>query len=548
MVEPPVNALYCRVSTDMQKEKGESIKNQISRLQEYALEKNLTAEIYKDEGYSAKDTNRPELKRLLRDIKEGKVISVTVTKLDRITRNIRDLVDLLEVFEEYGVKFKSLTQTLDTSTAMSRGFIRLLGEFAQMEREMTSERVGEDMRHRAKNGKWNGGVVPYGYTVHAIEVKKLINTGLSRELAEIEATKITPEKKKLYVCQKEADVVKQIFDKYIKLESLRGVTQWLNSAFYKTRNNKTWASASISRILTNQVYIGRQCYNKRVSSKTTGKLKKRPKDEWIISEGQHAPIIKEDIFNKVQDIIKKQFKEPRRKMSNYLLSGFVRCGKCNGALNGYTQKKLTSKGVKLYSYYKCHTYQSKGNAVCTGNSIGKEFLEELVVGRILELTTSDKFKVDIKQALEKFNKRVEKEESPLRNEKNKLTLLNTKIEQKQKTLLECLEDGTINKETYKNRILELNSEFEKNQKSLFEIESKINDIGIENISFNCVYETVKNFKSNWPNFDFLSKKELLWSIISKVVVENKKIQLDLFFLPTLFSNFRSCMDRGSWRI
>ncbi len=542
-MENKLISLYCRVSTDMQREKGESMINQKSRLLEYAKEKHLFPKIYEDAGYSAKDINRPSLDRLIKDIKEGKVSSVVVTKLDRITRSIKDLLELLELFEEHEVAFKSLTQPLDTSTAMGRGFLRLLGEFAQMEREMISERVGEDMRHRAKNGKWNGGVIPYGYTTNSLEFKKLINSGLSKEKAETKANRIAPEKKKLYINRNEAGVVRKIYEKYIELESLRAVTHWLNYNGYKTRNNKTWASASIERIITNPTYIGKIWYNKKVSSKTTGKLKKRPREEWIVCKGLHKPIIEEKLFNTAQKIKKRQTREPRRKMSNYLLSGLIRCGKCGGSVNGYTQKKINSKGEQLYPYYKCHTRHSKGSSVCKGNTIRKDTLERLVIGKILELIEGDKFKVDIKHALNIFSKKVKQGSKSLRSEKKRLEQRNNKIGLKKSNLLECLEDRTIDKELYKCRIAELNSEYDKNQKSLYEVESRINDIGIEDVSFNSVYEILKDFRESWKNLGYSGKKNLLWSLISKITVNDKKIKIDLFFLPSLFSkvsNISSC--------
>jgi site-specific DNA recombinase len=529
----------------MQREKGESIKNQISRLTEYVNGSHNKIKIYEDAGYSAKDTNRPAINRLLIDIKEGKVNSVIVTKLDRITRSIKDLIELLELFEDHGVAFKSITQPLDTSTAMGRGFLRLLGEFAQIEREMTSERVGEDMRHRAKKGRWNGGVIPYGYTVRNMEINKLIKSGLTKEKAEKKVSKKYPEDKMLYINQDEKSDIKKIYDKYIEVESLRAVTEWLNSNGFRTRNNKTWAAASISRILTNPTYIGKIWYNKRISSKTTGRIKNRPREEWIVNDGLHKAIISDKTFNKVQAIIKRQAHKPRRKLSDYLLSGLVRCGKCEGSMYGYTHRKKTPKGERLYGYYVCHNNKSKGGSVCKGNRISQEVLETIVIDKILELTVSKEFKIDIKQALDKFNKKIINEEKPLRGEKEKLERRNTEISKKKTNLLEHLEDNTIDKGTYKNRIGELNLESDNNQKRLYGIESKINDIGIDNVSFNHVYETIKNFKKSWKHLSYLGKKDLLWSMISKVIVKDKEIKIDLFFLPNLNSALCSRTDRGS---
>ncbi len=498
-------ALYCRVSTDIQREK-ESISTQVSRLTEYAKEHHLNYKIYKDNGYSAKDVNRPALKQLIQDIKEDKINSVVVTALDRISRSVKNLIDLLELFESHSVSFKSLTQPLDTSSAIGRAFLNLLGIFAELERGMTAERVRESMRNKAKTeGRWLGGVLPYGYK---------------------------NENKKLVIVTEEARVVKIIFNKYLELESLRGVTHFLNSTERKTRKGYSWASASISRILTNPTYIGKTWYGKRQSSTLTGKLKSAPKEEWIITDGEHKPIIDKSTFEKVGEILKRQYVKPRRKLSEFLLSGLVRCGKCNGAMSGYSQVK----DGKLYAYYKCHHHGSKGSAVCKGETITKDTLEKIVTDKILIMVENNKFKVDMKKALDVFNKKIDNEERPLSEEKKQLENRNLIIRQKKRNLLEAIEDKTIDKETYKNRISELETEFEKNQNRLYQIETKLNDLGIDQVSFETVYESLNDFKKSFKKLSYVGKKELLWQIVSKIVVKDSQIDIDLFFLPSLFSS------------
>jgi len=408
-------ALYCRVSTEMQAEKGESIKHQKQALTEYANDNCLNGVLYEDAGFSAKDTNRPSMTRLIQDIKDNKIEAVLVTKLDRITRSIKDLLDLLELFEEHNVSFKSLTQPFDTSSAMGRGFLRLMGEFAQIEREMISDRVTESMKYRAKKGKWNGGVVTFGYVTFEHLVKKYTKNGLSKTKAEKEAAKIAPEIKKPYVYDRESRVVKKIFEKYLEFESLRAVTQWLNKEKYPTKNATTWATTSVSRVLQNPTYIGKICYGKRVSSKNGLKMKSRPKDQWIIVEGEHEPIIDEITFQKVQKILKRQRKEPRRKLNDYLLTGLLKCGKCNGSMQGYSQQRFQSGKNKIWSYYKCHTHQSKGDVICRGTTIQKNLIEKLVTDRIINFIDSDEFNIDFTQKLAEFNNEFENREDPLRD-------------------------------------------------------------------------------------------------------------------------------------
>ena len=243
------DALYTRVSTDAQRDRGESISNQKERLLVYAKERQLNPKLYADPGFSAKDTNRPALRQLLDDIKAGRIKSVLVTKLDRISRSMKDLLDLLTLFEDRQVEFKSITQPFDTSTAMGRGFLRLMGEFAQLEREMTSERVGEDMRHRAKNGRWNGGVVPYGYMSQAQQIRLNIASGMPRDKSEGKAEKLSTDSKRLSVHLEEANLIRAIFDKYLETESLRAVTHWLNKNKIPSRYGTTWAANSVSRVL-----------------------------------------------------------------------------------------------------------------------------------------------------------------------------------------------------------------------------------------------------------------------------------------------------------
>jgi len=531
-----IAALYCRVSTDMQVEKGESIEHQKTALSEYAQENCLNGIIYEDAGFSAKDTNRPSMIKLIQDIKDNKVESVLVVKLDRITRSIKDLLDLLELFEAHNVSFKSLTQPFDTSSAMGRGFLRLMGEFAQIEREMISDRVTESMKHRAKKGKWNGGVVTFGYVTFERLVIDFMKKGLSRTKAEAEAIKITPEHKKPYVYARESKVVKKIFKKYLEYESIRAVTQWLNKEKIPTKYATTWATTSVSRVLQNATYIGKLCYGKRISSKNGLKMKVRPKEKWIIVEGEHEPIIDEITFKRVQTVLKRQRKEPRRKLNDYLLTGLLKCGKCKGSMQGYSQQRVQNGKQKVWSYYKCSTHQSKGDVICSGKTIQKDLIEKLVTDRIINFIDSDEFNIDFKQKLEEFNSDYENHEEPLKEKVKKFEKKLAVLERKQRNLLECLEDNTIARQVYKTRAKELSDEYEEIKAALIIAQAKLNDVTIKSLNINTVYENLKHFKEAWPHYDFCGKKELLWSIVEKVIVKEDTIEVEMFFLSDYMSS------------
>ena len=150
-----LTGLYVRVSTLNQIDK-DSLKTQEDRLIAFCTAGGINEyKVYRDAGFSAKDTKRPALECLMRDIKDGKVSGVFVIKLDRITRSIKDLISLTDFFNKFNIKFVSISENIDTSTAMGRAMQYLLGIFAQLEREVTAERVAIDMQHRASRGKWN---------------------------------------------------------------------------------------------------------------------------------------------------------------------------------------------------------------------------------------------------------------------------------------------------------------------------------------------------------------------------------------------------------
>jgi len=158
--------------------------------------------------------NRPELQRLIRDIRQGKIDIVLVYKIDRLTRNQKDFYFLIELFEKYNTTFISTTQNFDTSSAAGRLMRNIMLDFTQFEREITAERTRDKMLARARKGLWNGGLVPLGYDY-------------------------SPEEKKLKINPKEAEVVRLAFETYLKEKSLAKVAKKLNSLGYRTKVHKT---------------------------------------------------------------------------------------------------------------------------------------------------------------------------------------------------------------------------------------------------------------------------------------------------------------------
>ena len=244
-------AIYVRVSTMNQVDR-DSLKTQEERLTAFCKANEYEVHrVYKDAGISAKDTNRPALEELMLDMKAGVVDVVVVTKLDRITRSIKDFISLLEIFTETNVQFNSLAENFDTGSAMGRFALNLLVLVAQLEREITAERVATDMRHRAIKGKWNGGVVPHGYRTQGLLLKNFKTDGLDQASALAKATELCPESRKLFIDPVEAEMIRWIYDTFTKTNSIRKTTHLINAKGTKTRRGALWATSSIHRILTN---------------------------------------------------------------------------------------------------------------------------------------------------------------------------------------------------------------------------------------------------------------------------------------------------------
>jgi DNA invertase Pin-like site-specific DNA recombinase len=162
---PPLKAYgYVRVSTQEQATEGFSLQAQEHKIRAYASFKDLElVEIIRDEGVSGKDFNRPGFQQLLELISSGNAQALIVYKLDRLTRNTSNLLQLVEdIFEQGNTRFFSICEEIDTDTAMGRFFLTIMGAMAQMERELISERTSAVLQHKKQQGQ-SLGLVPYGY-------------------------------------------------------------------------------------------------------------------------------------------------------------------------------------------------------------------------------------------------------------------------------------------------------------------------------------------------------------------------------------------------
>lgn len=290
-----IAAIYIRVSTDFQAEEGYSIDAQKEQLSAYCISKGIkNYAFYIDGGWSGSNIDRPEMQKLIKDIKEDKISHVIVYKLDRLSRSQKDTLYLIEdVFNPHGVDFVSLNESMDTSTPMGRLMLGILSAFAQLERENIRLRTRMGMRERVKSGLWmGGGRIPFGYDYD--------------------------KEKGILIPNKDAEKVRQVYKLYIEGKSPQDIANLLGLKYDKLA----------IQILTRKSNYGIIEYNG---------------EEY---QGKHEPIISKETY----DIAMKCMLDRSRVRSNtseYLLTGLMYCGKC-GAKMRY--QKWGKHGSKIVCY------------------------------------------------------------------------------------------------------------------------------------------------------------------------------------------------------
>jgi len=300
-------AIYTRVSTEEQAKEGYSLPAQEERLRSHAKNHGwVVYKVYVDDGYSANTKNRPALKRLIFDGSLKRFDVVPAYKIDRLSRSLRALIDIVAELNQFDIGFKSCTELIDTTRPEGRLMFHQFGSFAQYERELISQRTSFGMIKRLKQGLWNG-LPPYGYRIV---------------------------KGKLVLEPKEADLVKRIFQWYLQRNmGVVSISRELNDSGIKPQKGARWNRNRIYKMITNPLYAGFVRWG--------GEMAK----------GIHEPIIDKKDFDCVQKTLHQRNHKTRQLRGPNYLTGLVKCGKRSASMH------VTHPGVEpktRFKYYVCN--------------------------------------------------------------------------------------------------------------------------------------------------------------------------------------------------
>ena len=510
--------LYTRVSTAMQID-GYSLEAQRNRMRAYAEFNNfeIVGE-YEDAGKSGKSIEgRQQFQQMLKDIQNNKdgVSYVLVFKLSRFGRNAADVLSTLQVMQDYGVNLICVEDGIDSSKDAGKLMISVLSAVAEIERENIRVQTMEGRMQKAKEGRWNGGFAPYGYSL--VDGNLVIN-------------------------EEEAKAIRLIFKLYITMEmGANGVAAYLANHGIKKiprQNGKTelFTAHFIRMIIANPVYCGKIAYGRRKTEKVHGtrnEYRLVKQEDFLVVDGLHEALISEADWEKVQ--YKRKIQAEKYEHINtgknekiHLLSGILKCPICNSGMYGNKNTKVKADGTKYKDnyFYRCrHRKKTNGYECSYRKQINEEKLDKAVSEIIIKLVSNPKFarKLKAKINMEVDTTMIDKE---IENYQKQIRIaLGTK-----ENLISEIDSLDYNDRHYERMKKDLNERLYKMYDNIADFETRLkeaimkkNSIQAEKITGENVYKILLCFEKLYDKMNEKEKRELMELLINEIhIFEEEK--------------------------
>ncbi len=526
-------ALYIRLSQEdsdngEDKQESNSVTSQKTLLNEFIEEHDdlIIYDTYIDDGFTGTDFDRPSFQRLLEDMKKGNINCVIVKDLSRLGRNYIEVGNYIEqVFPLFNIRFIAINDFVDSFKNPS-STNTILVPFKNLINDEycrdTSIKIRTSLNGKKKKGEFVGSFAPYGYIKDPKDKHKLIIDKESAQIVrKIFEWKVNEGLGNLSICHRLNDmgILNPTGYKKKKLNQ-----NYNNSKIFQ--EDYSWCPSTVRNILRNDIYIGNVTQGKRrVKSYKVHKMEQVPEEEWITVENMHEPIIKRELFNKVQCMRKVDTRvQNSGKLSMW--AGILKCADCGRAMH---KKYCKNKNGKVYEYYICGTYRKKSNKLCTKHTLKVEKLENAVLQAI---KLHIKLLVNTEEILEQINKL---EIKKLANE-NMENIKQAKKEDIQKisNLKRCLYEDWKNDYITKEEYLEYKQKYEQDIEKIKKIMANLDKQKEKQekiMNGNSLW--IENFKAH-RNITELDR-DIITELVDYIeVYENKKITIHFKFINKIF--------------
>ena len=511
---------------------GYSLDAQRDKLRKYAAyEDMIVVGEYSDEGFSGKNIQgRQEFQRMLNDIQDGKdgISYVLVFKLSRFGRNAADVLNSLQLMQDFGVNLICVEDGIDSSKDAGKLMISVLSAVAEIERENIRTQTMAGREQKAREGKWNGGFAPYGY--------KLENGNL-------------------VIAEDEVEVIRVIYDRYIHTnEGVAGVAKYLNRNGFikKLRQNNTIPGFSrnfVQDVLDNPVYMGKIAYGRRRTEKKQGTRNEMhvvEQSEFPVYDGQHEAIISEEDWYLAQEKRKiNSFK--REKVNNpdhaHILSGILKCPCCGKSMYGNIAKAHSKDKKTRYYYYCKNTVTPTGHECSFRLNIEQAEINKFVAKVISAMVNNPRFveAIQAKIGTAVDTEDMEKQIAVLQGQLKQAFGTKNRLERQMDTL-------DINDAHYDRKILDLQRRYDEQYDIIEEIEvqigelqSQIRSIQQEKISGDNIYRLLLAFDEVYHSATEVEQKEFMKAFIERIEMFPEK-RKDGSWIKKIVFNFPVPVD------
>jgi site-specific DNA recombinase len=485
--------IWIRVSTDMQV-KDDSPEHHEKRARLYAEAKGWQImEVYKLEAVSGKSVMaHPETKRMLADIHSGHITGLVFSKLARLARSTKELLEFAEIFRTEHADLISLAENIDTSSPAGRLFFTIISAMAEWEREEIASRVAASVPIRANMGKPLGGQATFGYRW---------------------------ENKELVVDQAEAPVRKLMYELFLKHQRKLTTANALNNLGYRTRNGSLFTKTTVERLLRDSTAKGERRANYTKSLGDNKQWVIKPQSEWVL---QPCPaIVTAELWNQCNSILDAQERTVTRPgpKAVYLLSGFVKC----------------SCGKTMY------VYQHSKNFAC------KVCKVRIAVSDIDEI-----FQTYLKDYLGNINHAEYLQQSDLQLQEKKVLLESTlrdrsRLSKKMDTLIALRVDGEVTKERFTEQYAPLEAQLSQLDAQLPELEAEIDIRASQLLASDAILHEAQALHTDWERMAFEQKRGIVETITTSIEIGKEDITITLAYAPPIPTNPKNNarMVRGS---